>query len=152
MLEDKQRKMVQTNKLVRKGDRAGLAEMGISETVIDKLIYPDNGRPGIQAFELTNNSANIRRLKLRLAQIEKSAQIPPAPDLIIGDVRIVDDADLNRVRIFFPGKPAQEIIDRLTGAAFHFSRTDGDWRRMRSTLAMHLAMEIAAETNTRKRD
>jgi hypothetical protein len=142
MLEDKQAKMVKVNKLVRKNDRAGLAEMGISETVINKLFDPEYGRPGIPAFELTNNSANILRLKKRLAQLEKSAQIPPAPDQVIGDVRIVDDANLNRVRIFFPGKPAQEIIDRLTGAGFHFSRTDGDWRRMRSPLALQLALAI----------
>lgn len=53
-----------TNRLVRKNDRAGLAALGYSEARIDRFFVPDfAGRIGFPDYMLTNNSANIRRIK-----------------------------------------------------------------------------------------
>jgi hypothetical protein len=72
-LEERQRIMTEANRLVRKQDKEGLADLGFSETAIAKLFTPDFcGRIGFPSYALTNNGANIRRLKQRLEQLEKA--------------------------------------------------------------------------------
>src|SRR5262249_7820186 len=66
-LEKRQQLMKDANKLVRKQDRQGLAALGFSEERIDQLFKPDFcGRIGFADCGITNNGANIRRLKERL--------------------------------------------------------------------------------------
>src|SRR5574341_945443 len=69
-LEARQKRMKAANKLVRANDRDGLRDMGFSEVVIQQLFEPDfMGRIGFANYLLTNNNANIRRLKKRLTTI-----------------------------------------------------------------------------------
>ncbi len=63
--------MRKANKFVRKGDRAGLAQMGFTKPeVIEGLFKPDfAGRVGFPDYELSNNNSEMRRLRLRLEQL-----------------------------------------------------------------------------------
>jgi hypothetical protein len=149
-LEERQQMMKRANALVRKGDREGLLEMGFSEEDADKLIKPtEHWRdPGFASYQLSNNNANIRRLKERLKQVQKAANEATREWPIEGGIRIVDDVEANRTRIYFPGKPAEEMRRELKSAGFRWSPTEGAWQRHRSTKALYWglrALSVAHE-------
>lgn len=134
--ETTQARMVAANKAVRKSDRVELAAQGFSEARIGQLFTPDFcGRIGFANFELTNNSANIRRMKQRVEQLRaEHAQRKPdsTPLLKIATpegVTIEENAEMNRLQIFFPGKPSDEIRARLKSNGFRWSPNAGAWQR-----------------------
>ncbi len=131
-LEERQELMRAANKLFRKADREGLAELGFSEAVIENRLKGDFcGRIGFANYELTNNGANIRRLKLRLGTVAQ-AQSETTEEKQVGDVRTVDNVPDNRFQIFFPGKPAENIRAELKSAGFRWSPLNGCWQAYRS--------------------
>lgn len=92
-LEHRQATYVSTNKMIRKGDREGLAGLGFSETEIAKLFEPDwAGRIGIPDYVMKNNGANIRRLRKRIESLEAKATAPArepieAPSRRLSEIR-----------------------------------------------------------------
>jgi len=76
-----------------------------------------------------------RRLKGRVGQLEAKAATPDREPVEIGDVR-VEEGD-NRVRVIFPGKPAESVRAKL--------KSEGAWQRMSSQWAWDLAQSIARE-------
>jgi hypothetical protein len=137
-LEERQEMMRKANRLVRKQDREGLLEMGFTESAVAKLFEPDFcNRVGFADYQLSNNSANIRRLKQRLQSVQKAATEETREWEAPGDVKVVDNVESNRVQILFPGKPSQEIIDSLKSAGFRWSPTEKVWQRHRSTSAVY---------------
>lgn len=85
----------------------------------------------IAPFELTNNSANIRRMKERLAQIS-ALKAEPANEAQGEIARFEDCPSENRVRLFFPGKPTEEVRSRLKSSGFRWSPTIGAWQAYRN--------------------
>lgn len=141
-LEKRQELMRAANKLVRKEDRAGLLELGFSETRIIKLFMPDfAGRLGFPDYELTNNNANIRRMKERLVTIQRHANDESSEKEING-VEIVDNVEENRLQIKFPGKPVYQVRAELKQHGFHWSPYNGVWQRQRSPDANYWAKQI----------
>lgn len=127
-LEKRQELMKAANKLVRKNDRAGLLEMGFSETTITKLFTPDFcGRIGFADYEITNNGANIRRLKERL-QTVAVRQSQDDREEMHGEVRVEYSPSENRIRIYFPGKPDQSTRDELKRHGYRWAPTNGAWQ------------------------
>ena len=127
-LQERQELMKKANRLVRKGDRDGLAELGFSETVINGLFEPDFcGRVGFADYMLKNNGANIRRLKKRLASLE---QVPTENTEREQDgYTIRENADEYRVQLIFPGKPPAEVRKRLKAHGFRWAPSQGAWQR-----------------------
>lgn len=109
-----------------------------------ELLQPDfAGRIGFASFELTNNNANIQRMKGRLTVIGRD-QATPASDYQ-GTAATVEDCPAeNRVRLTFPGKPSEEIRTRLKSSGFRWSPNLGVWQAYRHTHTIALAKEIAA--------
>ena len=141
-LQKRQEMMKAANKLIRKGDRAGLLEMGFGETTIEKLFLPDfAGRIGFPDYEITNNGANIRRLAQRLAHIEAHKD-DETTESTHGEIRIVDNVEENRLQIFFPGKPADQVRQDLHHSGFKWSRYNGCWQRQRGNNATYDANRI----------
>ena len=142
-LEDRQAMMIQANKLVRKEDREGLAEMGFSAESITRLFTPDFcGRIGFADYATKNNNANIRRLKERVKHIETHTN-DESSELTIGDVKIVDSVEDNRLQMYFPGKPDESTRTMLKSRGFHWTPSPGCWQRFRSNQAMYYAKTIA---------
>lgn len=93
-------------------------------------------------YELSNNNANIRRMKERLAQVSKAQETPDsAKDG--ANARIEDCPSENRVRLFFPGKPAVEVRDKLKKTGFRWAPSLGCWQAFRNYRSIELAKEIA---------
>lgn len=141
-LEKRQVMMREANKLVRKQDHAGLAGMGFSEAQILELLTPDClGRLGFPDYKLTNNNANIRRLKSRLVEIERHTDDETTERQEKG-VRIVDSVEDNRLQLFFRGKPEDSVRELLKSHGFRWSPTNGAWQRHRGCQANYAAQRV----------
>jgi hypothetical protein len=149
-LEDMQTKFKLINKIVKSKKPLEIRQKELAEAFpayaperLNKFFEEDFcGRVGVPDYELTNNNANIRRLKQRLAHLERH-QNDQTTETTIGAVRIVDNTEENRVQVFFPGKPSAEIRQSLKSAGFHWSPYAQCWQRMRSNYATHQARAIA---------
>jgi hypothetical protein len=133
-LKGKQERMKAANAAWRKaGNKAGRQADG---SWLDKPY----------TFELTNNNANIRRLEQRLAAVERLAvkrEEAETVEEVIGETRLVENREINRVQIFFPGKPAAEVRASLKQAGFRWAPSEGAWQRQLGGYAMQMARKIA---------
>lgn len=129
--EELQARMTAANKAVRGNDREALAAQGFDALRIQALFTPDFcGRLGFPNYQLTNNSANIRRMKQRVEQLRREVNRPAEPEVETANgIRIVENKDLNRLQLFFPGKPAEEIRRNLKAHGFRWSPSEGAWQR-----------------------
>ena len=142
-LKKRQGMMKRANLLIRKADREGLAELGFSEETIAKLFSADfDGRVGFPSYALTNNSANIRRLEKRWADLQQAQSDVTTEEKFPGKIRLVDNVEDNRLQIFFPEIPSEAIRRELKNNGFRWSPTSGAWQRHRSNRATYLAKLI----------
>lgn len=148
--EAAQIRMKAANAAIRKHAKAGaeaqvtaLVGLGFSEAVARAALDPDFcGRVGFAGFELTNNSANIRRLKERLAVVERNQGREDST--AEGEHAKLEDSPAdNRVRLFFAGKPAEEIRAKLKKNGFRWSPTIGAWQAYRNHWSLLAAREVA---------
>ncbi|MBW5287777.1 DUF3560 domain-containing protein [Burkholderia gladioli] len=122
-MEERHERMKRTNALIRREDRAGLERMGYSREAIDALFRPDyRGRAGFASYELTNSSANIRRVRDRIAALEKMAERTDREEQGQG-YTYREDVDDNRAVFLFDGKPEKAVRDLLKRNAFVWSPT-----------------------------
>ena len=139
-LEAMHARMKTANVLVRKKDRAGLIASGFTEKQADGLLTPDFcGRLGFPSYAITNNGANIRRVKERIESLRALA-VRPVMETIEGEGwTITEDADENRVLISFDEKPSAEMRAKLRSAGFVWSPTRSAHVRKRSNGAIYAA-------------
>ncbi len=114
------------------------------ETAAD-LLEPDYmGRVGFAGFLFQNNGAEIRRLRARLAALERDKAAPET--ILEGDnaVRLEDSPGDNRVRLFFPGKPDSSVRTRLKSNGFRWAPSLGCWQAYRNPRSLELAKHFVA--------
>jgi len=122
---------------------AALVALGHPEARARELLQPDFcGRIGFPAYALQNNNANIRRMKERLATVEK-AQDTPETVQEGHAARLEDCPAENRVRLFFPGKPAEAIRDQLKANGFRWAPSLGCWQAYRNPRSLEIATRTA---------
>lgn len=148
-LEKTLEQMKATNKALKKafktGDDQPLRDLGLSPAGIAALKVPDVcGGIGFQPYEMSNRSANIRRIKKRIANLEATAD-DTTTEKTFGAVRVVDSVEENRLQIFFPGKPDENTRCCLRGWGFRWSPTAGAWQRHRSSAATYWGEKIARD-------
>lgn len=144
--EQLQAQMKACNTAIRKHAKAGqaaqvaaLVAIGRTEAQARTLLTPDFcGRIGFANYQLTNNGANIRRMKERLQTVAR-AQATPETIIEGSNARLEDCPPENRVRLFFPGKPSEEIRSRLKRAGFRWSPTIGAWQAFRNNPSIQTA-------------
>jgi len=148
--EQLQAVMKAANVAIRKHARAGeaaqiaaLMALGHSEGRARDLLKRDFcGRIGFAAFELTNNQANIRRLRGRLTVVARD-QATEATEIEGQLARLEDCPADNRVRLYFPGKPAADVRARLGAAGFRWTRSMVCWQAYRNDRALAFARREA---------
>lgn len=94
-------------------------------------------------FELSNHSANLRRMRERLESIEH-AQATPASDAIGNGIRLEDCPSENRVKLTFPGKPSEEVRSKLKKNGFRWTPSQGVWQAYRNNWSLELARQFVA--------
>ena len=139
------------NAAIRKHEKAGseaqigaLIALGIEATAAKELVLPSKSwrSVGIAGYTLTNNNANIRRMKERLVHISRE-QAKPEAEVEGQNAKVEDCPADNRVRLFFPGKPSEEVRSKLKSGGFRWSPSIGAWQAYRHNHTIKLAMEVA---------
>jgi hypothetical protein len=140
--EGLQSKMRAFNKCLRSKDNDGMLALGFSQSQIAKLSEPDFcGRLGFPDYALTNNNSKIRRIKSRIEYLEK-LRGQTSKEVVIGEIKILDNIELNRIQIIFPDKPDDEIRGLLKRQGFRWCPSEGAWQRQRSNSAIYAARVI----------
>ena len=149
--EKLQEMMVEGNKIVRKKAEPGpggiskeqqLINLGFTEKRAREALKPDYmGRFGFPSYALTNNSANIRRMKERVKELERK-EATPSGDIKFEGGSIKDNATEDRVQIFFDKKPEQAMIEKLKGEGWRWSPSNSTWQRKRTDQAIWSAERI----------
>lgn len=124
------------------------AAYGYPASLIHELLHPQYSyqKRGFQSWRLSNNNANIRRIKQRIEQLERGEN-EQTTERHIGQVTILDSVEHNRLQLFFSGKPSVAIRDRLKARGFRWSRSEMAWQRHRSSEATYQAEQIIAMYN-----
>ena len=135
-MQANQDKMVQANKLLRKGDHPALVAL-LGQVAADALNKPDfAGRKGYAQFELSNNRANMKRVEQRIKELEARKATTPK-DLTINGVRVVENTEAMRLQLFFPDKPAPAMIALLKSHAFKWAPSVQAWQRQLTNNAVY---------------
>jgi hypothetical protein len=109
-----------------------IAALGIKEGTAKGLLEKDDfGRVGIPSYMLTNNNGNMKRIKDRIALLEKQ-KTDITTETTIGDITITDSVEDNRIMITFPGMPDEGIRTRLKSEGFRWSPTNKAWQAFRT--------------------
>ena len=143
-LEKNQDRMKAANAAIRlkdtaKGD-AKLSELGFSQIDIAKLRQPDFiGRVGYPSFALTNNGANIRSVKERIAQLEARAAEPAPEGWTFDGGEVICNVGENRLQIRFDAIPDEQTRSMLKSNGFRWSRHNGVWQRQLTPNAIRTA-------------
>jgi hypothetical protein len=147
-LQQYQETMKAINKIIKnkkKADVEKVAEMeamGVPAGRALQLMQPDwCGRIGFPDYKLTNNNGNMKRIKDRIAQLQKLEQMEEK-EIEIGEVKILVSPEKNRVQIFFPGKPSEAVRTELKSSGFRWSPMEEAWQKNVSSYAEHQAKSI----------
>ena len=85
------------------------------------------------SWALTNNNAEIRRTKERIAEIERlKANAEKQPEdkyQHVEGVQVVENAEAMRIQLIFDGKPDEETRSLLKSNGFRWSPSFGAWQR-----------------------
>lgn len=116
---------------------------GITEKSARELLTPDCfGGLGFPSFELSNNNANIRRLKERLASVERLRAATPVAAQDADGVTIYEDATENRIRIEFAGYRGHPANEWLKSHGWRWSPRNKAWQRQITANARANAREF----------
>src|SRR5258707_1624243 len=144
-LEAEQNRMKAINKAIKKNDRAALGALGYNEQEITNWLtkpMPYCRGLGYPAYALANNNGNIRRLKERIQIVaHKQAQADTTRE--VNGVRIEECPSENRIRLFYPGKPAEETRTELQQHGFRWTPMLGCWQAYYNANAKYYADQIS---------
>ena len=103
---------------------------------------PDwHGAHPIPSFRLTNNNANIRRLKERQQVVARKQSLEDTQKEVNG-IKIEECPSENRLRLFFKGKPAESVRAELKSHGFRWAPTLGCWQAYYNANARYYADQI----------
>ena len=146
-LEKRQERMKSANAAIRMKDTANgdakLSELGYTQEEIQELREPDFfGRIGYPSYELTNNNANIHRIRERVAELEKRRNAPAPEGWIFDGGEVVMNMELNRLQIVLDGRPDADLKEKLKANGFHWAPSQGAWQRQLTGNAVWAAKRI----------
>ena len=94
------------------------------------------------SYELTNNSAEIRRLKQRIEQLSYEKEVGFVGWEFPGG-EAVANTDNNRLQLLFDEKPSAEQRTILKQYGFHWSPSEQAWQRQLNENAIYAADRIS---------
>jgi hypothetical protein len=91
-------------------------------------------------FSMSNNNANIRRIKARIVELTAKAAQSDQGDTEhdMGIYRVVEAFSDNRVRVLFDGKPSEQVRAVLKASGFRWSPYSNAWQRMHNKGTVYL--------------
>lgn len=106
---------------------------------IDSQPYP--------SWALSNNNANIRRIKERIATLEKeAARADAGQQEVQGDGYVLkENSEIGRIQFLFDGKPSDEIRALLKSNGFRWAPSESAWQRMLNDNGRSAAQYVIAQ-------
>ena len=98
----------------------------------------------IPTYRLSYNLAEIKRVKQRIAALERLAERPPQGWKFDGGEVVVNTGE-NRLQILFEGKPDAIMRTALKKRGFRWAPSRGAWQRQLTNNAMYAAKEVLQE-------
>lgn len=104
-------------------------------------------------WPLQNLGGNIRRIEGRIEQLERRGkeraemleQGLQGTETVVGEIRVVENIEANRLQVFFPGKPSYDVRTKLKRNGFRWAPSEGAWQRHINAYARSIAVQIASE-------
>ena len=93
------------------------------------------------SFELSNNNAEIRRLKSRISQLKENKDVGFVGWDFNGGKAVANTSN-NRLQLVFEEKPSAEQCNVLKHNGFHWSPKEQAWQRMLNDNAIYAASRI----------
>lgn len=125
-------KIVRSKKLTEEEVKDELANMGISEETAYGLLNPRYSyqSKGFQGFELTNNNNRLKNAESRLAELQRrlEAEGQENTSYDINGVTVEEDIAENRIKLFFPSKPSEQIRTKLKQNGYRWSPRNECWQ------------------------
>lgn len=141
--------MKAANKAIRKHKKdrnqqvSALIDLGFTLENANVLLDGDFcGRIGFASYALQNNNAEIKRLQLRIKQLESVKAIEEPQRKEYDGFALEIDPDDNRILFHFDGKPADEVRRILKSHSFKWSPTRKAWIRKITPNAMAEARRV----------
>lgn len=145
--EASQERMKAANKAIRTGKTPekqipALVALGFSEDSAQSLLKGDFcGRVGFASYQLSNNNANMTRIKKRIQELE-SRRSREAVEVETEGYTYREDVEENRVMFEFDGKPEQEVRDLLKRNAFKWSPSRNAWVRQLTNSGIYAGKQV----------
>ncbi|HAQ0197288.1 TPA: hypothetical protein IWN87_002840, partial [Enterococcus faecium] len=118
-----------------------LTERGIENLKADMASGWHYEKKPFQSWQLSNNNAEIRRLKGRIEELTRQKEAAYVGwEFDGGTVEINRVA--NRLQIFFEGKPDAAVRDELKSNGFRWSPKAGAWQRQLNDTTIRVADRI----------
>lgn len=131
-LEQDQEKMKAVNAYFRKNKTLdGCPLLAPEEVEKLKAAMARNWRPNPKPYEsyaLTNNSANIRQVKKRIAELTQRAETEYEGWAFDGG-EVKMDRQTNRLQVFFNEKPDRDTCSAMRHSGFRWAPSVGAWQR-----------------------
>ena len=117
----------------------------LDEAEARELLLPDDlGRVGFPAYKLTNNNANIHRMKARIELLSRDKAAAPTSQRGENGVLSQDCPADNRVRLFFPYIPDVTTRTRLKAQGFRWTPSLRCWQAYRNPQSLEHAKQFVA--------
>lgn len=159
-------RMLDANKIIKskatdEEKQKKLIESGWSEENAVKLTTPSkwSGSVGFQSYELTSNTAEMRRIIDRVIDIHsrslKAADMDAKTDYSDYGFEVERNTDINRLQLKFPGKPDASVREVLKSNGFRWSPREGAWQRQltgNAEYSLKRVMEKLKADNSKEQD
>lgn len=130
-----------------------LEAFNLSEDLIQRVInyvprYSLEPHP-FAPYQLTNNGAEIRRMKSRVEELEAKEsrkESGESKETIFEGGRVLMNNEIDRIQIFYNEKPAYETIQKLKKNGFHWSPSNKAWQRQITNNAVYATRTIIGLT------
>jgi hypothetical protein len=142
-LQGSQQFMKAANKCIKKQDKEVFLKLPFAtEKLWIELNTPSfRGRVGFPSYSLQNNNAEISRVKKRIEFLKREGARETRETTIKG-VRLVENAEANRVQLFFDGKPSDEVRKILKTNGFRWCPSENAWQRHLHSWAVRIARDL----------
>ena len=136
-LEASQERMKAINKAWKQGKEA-LISLGLTDEEIEKIKshMPSYQKSPFPSYSLSNNSAEIRRVKQKLEELNKLDEMKEEKIKIPGGILFVN-LEINRIQFIFENVPPEETRKLLKSHGFKWSPTEKAWQRQRTINAVN---------------
>lgn len=97
--------------------------------------------PPFEAWQLSNNNANIRRIKSRIEQL-KAISAMNSDGWTFNGGRVELNKNANRIQLFYDEKPDADTRANLKSHGFRWAPSYGAWQRMLNENGIYAAKEV----------